>query len=505
MAGHLFITRGDLRHLACDAILVPSGLDADGRRGHLVRPWTKLDLPLDGGVVANAPQGDERVRKIKDRRGAAPAIWVGHTGEDGRTVEDDLAVIVDFLAQASAEPVTKPRPLDCDRPLLGIPLVGTGAGGRHGFKGEAVDAFVAEVTKWVQSAETDVVLVLKTPASYAAAQQARLNRQASSSKLGGPGNHLTRLAEEAAAGRLVLFMGAGTSMGAGLPSWGELLSGLMLEAGLDEDAREQLAKADNRDIGAVLEGRLGPDALKATVAQRTAGTHVALLHQLLANLPVREALTTNYDTLFEQAWDDAGRAHAVLPRDGRSEAERWLLKLHGSVDDTSRIVLSRSDYLRLEGEGTALAGVVHAVLLTRHLLFVGYSLSDDNFHRMVHQVRDTVRGSVVSANARLGTVFTPDPVTVIQEIWEPEITFLSTAGTEGPDVRRLAIVLDELAALTAPVASHLLDPAFDAVFTSDELAIRDAVQSLERFATADDVRPALRLAVGDALAPFKSS
>jgi hypothetical protein len=62
-------------------------------------------------------------------------------------VEDDLAVIVDFLTQASAEPVTNPRPLDCDRPLLGIPSVGTGAGGRHGFKGEAVDAFVAEVTK----------------------------------------------------------------------------------------------------------------------------------------------------------------------------------------------------------------------------------------------------------------------------------------------------------------------------------------------------------------------
>ena len=53
-------------------------------------------------------------------------------------------------------------------------------------------------------------------------------------------------------------------------------------------------------------------------------------------------------------------------------------------------MLSRDDYLRFEAEGVALAGIVQAMLLTRHMLFVGYSLSDDNFHRLVHQVRAAI-------------------------------------------------------------------------------------------------------------------
>ena len=63
------------------------------------------------------------------------------------------------------------------------------------------------------------------------------------------------------------------------------------------------------------------------------------------------------------------------------------------TDRSSRpksIVLSRDDYLRFEGEGVALAGIVQAMVLTRHMLFVGYSLSDDNFHRLVHQVRTAI-------------------------------------------------------------------------------------------------------------------
>ena len=123
------------------------------------------------------------------------------------------------------------------------------------------------------------------------------------------------------------------------------------------------------------------------IIEQVTTEQVSLMHQLLASWPVREAVTTNYDTCFEQAWIDAGREHVVLPKVSAQGAEAWLLKLHGSIDDRSRIVLSREDYLRFEGEGVALAGMVQAMLLTRRMLFVGYSLSDDNFHRLVHQRR----------------------------------------------------------------------------------------------------------------------
>jgi hypothetical protein len=56
------------------------------------------------------------------------------------------------------------------------------------------------------------------------------------------------------------------------------------------------------------------------------------------------------------------------------EATRWLLKLHGTVERPESIVLSREDYLHWEEQGSAFGAVVQALLLTRHLLFVGYGL-----------------------------------------------------------------------------------------------------------------------------------
>ena len=60
--------------------------------------------------------------------------------------------------------------------------------------------------------------------------------------------------------------------------------------------------------------------------------HHSLLHALLANLPVKQVVTTNYDTLFELASEVSEiDSLSVLPHAPRAGAERWLLKarIHG--------------------------------------------------------------------------------------------------------------------------------------------------------------------------------
>ena len=37
------------------------------------------------------------------------------------------------------------------------------------------------------------------------------------------------------------------------------------------------------------------------------------MHSLLANFPVKEAISTNYDVLLEQAWGDVKKTFRVLP------------------------------------------------------------------------------------------------------------------------------------------------------------------------------------------------
>src|SRR5205814_4557631 len=112
-----------------------------------------------------------------------------------------------------------------------------------------------------------------------------------------------------------------------------------------------------------------------------------LTHALLASLPLREVVTTNYDELFEMAWAARGRRPSVLPYVLRPDADSWVLKRHGSVSHPDDIVLTREHQIVYEDRNAALAGVVQTLLLTRHMLFVGFSLSDDTFHRIADDVR----------------------------------------------------------------------------------------------------------------------
>ena len=520
MGGHLFITRGDLRHLACDAILVPSGL-ANGRRGHVQEQWRDLvGASSDGSVPGVVEQSDWLVRPVRaDAKWPVPAIWLGHTGDPTHSSEDDAKVLVEFVRHAaqttSHHPaVTSEGSLQPHRPLLAVPLVGTGLGGRRAVKGEVVMGLVAALLEAVDRHDADVVLVAFDASGYSAAQQARHRLRPVSVALSPESTERMELVIEAARHhRLVLFLGAGVSIGAGMPSWSELLERLSDLAGLSSSLRARSSRLDSRDVATVIGLALagGQRSLQETVSEEIGSwisrapdgcPRVSLTHQLLAALPVTEAITTNYDPLFEQAWRDAGRDPAVLPRDVANRRREWLLKLHGTIDEPATIVLSRDDYLRFEGQSSALAGIVQAMLLTRHLLFVGYSLSDDNFHRMVHQVRG-IAVSRWEESVRVGTVLKPEPPDVLDQIWSPEIKFVSSAeGAAHPDVRRQTILLDHLAAATASPAAHLLDDTYSSIFTADELAVRDAVRVLIDRADSAEVRSALRQEVREAVSRF---
>src|SRR5262249_8070865 len=150
----------------------------------------------------------------------------------------------------------------------------------------------------------------------------------------------------------------------------------------DAAAQRALANLGELDRAAVIARRL-PKGLSVgeAVAQLIAdeARRHALGHALLARMPVDEVVTTNYDDLFARAGTAAGRPCAVLPGGAIRRGERWILKMHGTVQRPETIVLTRADYLRFQETRSALAGIVQALLLTRHMLFVGFSLHDDNF------------------------------------------------------------------------------------------------------------------------------
>lgn len=510
MSGHLFVVRGDVTHLACDAILIPSGLAGD-RPGYVSRAvWRDVlgDLVDSDDFVRPAPDEQTRVREVRPANGIQrPALWVGHTGKSNADPTWYAAAVEQFIRGCSAcHEAGGPRPLDDRRPLLGIPLVGTGDGGARNRRGEVLLEIMRAIERAIDSVDADVALVLNHAEGFSAAQQARRHIFGDNAWRELTDEHqdvARRLAERARNRNLVVFVGAGASIGAGLPSWKGLLQTLADTAELDPAEAKQLAALDARDAGAVLERRLnGKKQLAGAICRLVDTDRVSLLHQLLVSAPINEAVTTNYDRCLETAYEDAGKPIRVLPHESVGGADRWLVKLHGSPEDQDRIVLSRDDYLRFEGEGAALSGIVQALLLTRHMLFVGYSLSDDNFHRIVHQVRSVIGGRPDRPeSSAFATALSPIPGGLLDEIWKGEVDYVSTAGPDGDDPRRIAIILDLIAADAAPPAGHLLDESYLPMFTADEQKLRKEL--LEVWNVIDDplttVPQPVRDAVRDAL------
>lgn len=286
-----------------------------------------------------------------------------------------------------------------------------------------------------------------------------------------------RLATAAIQSQLVLFLGAGVSAGAGLPLWSALLADIAVRVGLGPELLKLLAEKDLRDQATVIEGRSRSttEDFRYRVAQHLQeADRYALQHGLLASLPSKEAVTTNFDELFEAAVTVAGRKLAVLPDNPQLSDGRWLLKLHGTVSDPSQIVLTRSDYLNMPRQYGALMGLVQGMLLMRHMMFVGYSLKDEDFHELIHEVR-AARGN--RPGEVHGTVLTLFDDPLERELWANDLQVVPMVA--GPPetlarevaARQLEIFLDLLGFLSTTSAAFFLDLSYQSL-SDDESTLR---------------------------------
>eukprot|EP00957_Ditylum_brightwellii_P025161 1904113-Ditylum_brightwellii.AAC.1 len=254
-------------------------------------------------------------------------------------------------------------------------------------------------------------------------------------------------------------------MGAGLPSWQDLLVGVEDQFTPNGKPSERMLGNDFMHngkldplgmadwIGILAASRPDREGRRRDIKERIArlieerSQHPSLLMSLLTSLPCKSIVTQNYDRLIERAYEcrnvaenralakienndfrggekeyrgggggsssDAGascsgnshissvvmeqelqnsEALSVIPYAPVRGADRWLLKMHGCVSSPESIVITSDDYRTYEsGRKKALAGLVQANLMTSHLLFVGFSLTDPNYQRIIEEVRHALK------------------------------------------------------------------------------------------------------------------
>lgn len=183
-------------------------------------------------------------------------------------------------------------------------------------------------------------------------------------------------------GNAVLFVGAGLSMSAGLPSWLDLIDEPRLRAGVPllEDAPLMAQYVEDSP-------KVGRDDLESHVLQEISKVHPMKfhrVHRLAARLGVREIWTSNYDQFLETACEDAVTVWREEDVHSVGSKSKTVIKMHGSArwgtppGWDSPPVLTRGDYERYEDTHRRLWTMLQATYLTRTLLFVGFSFSDPN-------------------------------------------------------------------------------------------------------------------------------
>ncbi len=194
------------------------------------------------------------------------------------------------------------------------------------------------------------------------------------------------LVEQFTRGNGVIFIGAGLSVGAGLPTWGELLTPLVARLPGSPVADAAIDKAQ------YYQNAFGRGNLLDVVEELITNAQPPLTapHRLLTALPVRYIFTTNYDRLIERSFEEAGRPLRRVIDDTRlssiNNSITTLIKIHGDFDAPRSIVISTDDYDSYLAGKPAISDFIKVQLQTQSVLFLGYSFNDENLRRILRQV-----------------------------------------------------------------------------------------------------------------------
>jgi SIR2-like domain len=208
--------------------------------------------------------------------------------------------------------------------------------------------------------------------------------------------------------RCAVLVGAGASVGAGLPSWRDFLLSMIAEAKghrviSDEKAAEYEALAADTSKYLMVAAGLKEDLSayfdefidKTIMAPKPQPTD---LHRALTKADrLQFVVTTNYDIVIEQAYRAAGMydvSVCTFTDSGEvqrrlSKREFFILKAHGDASRVGNgIILTEIDYRNIIYRQRAYQSLLSAMFTMFTIVFVGASLADPEIKLLLSYIAD---------------------------------------------------------------------------------------------------------------------
>ena len=187
--------------------------------------------------------------------------------------------------------------------------------------------------------------------------------------------------------RLVVFVGAGTSIPSGMPSWSKAV----------EKIREHLSdKNSDNDFLKVPQyyyneyGKNNYVELMREIFKYGKNLYPRDIHHKILKFRTKYIITTNYDHLLEQALSEENQVFDVVSHDkdlAYGTADRKLIKMHGDFEHDN-FVLKEDDYLRYSLSFRLIETYIKALIAGNVVLFLGYSFNDPDLKQIFTWVKE---------------------------------------------------------------------------------------------------------------------
>lgn len=203
------------------------------------------------------------------------------------------------------------------------------------------------------------------------------------------------LLDDLAREKVVLFLGAGvsasaiTAQGNTIAGWPEFLTTMcsLVPESVRVQALELISKNDLLLACEILQSSLSDSWERHLSAEFGQKADPSALHAAIVGLQQRLILTTNFDKLLEVSWESVDKTATHYPtvissvgndvfKILKDHSRRYIIKIHGTIDNPESLVFSRSEYIRLAFGNANYSGFLENLLLNYTFLFIGFSMND---------------------------------------------------------------------------------------------------------------------------------